>query len=150
MFTSLWFTVVVVYVAGMLIIGYPMARHSLKIFKDPERFSFFQRFLFFPVCECELVTENAIKKQKGYIKHSFLLGQDVYDSLHSDGDGAPIARYIILTMLCWPLRTSWLLLFQILVVIGLTLTTSMENLSRVLGWVSNLLAKKCPKCLQID
>ncbi len=104
MFSSGYFWIAT-YVIGMVVVGYPLAYISLKIWKGGKSTAF--SFLLFPhltVASRIGQIEVRAEKQTGLIE-LMLIGSETL-TVHSRENIEKRAKYIWITMLLWPLRIA--------------------------------------------
>jgi hypothetical protein len=99
-------TVIYIYLFGMILIGLPLGRYTLKIWKDPENFPQASRF-FFPLSS-ESVYEVGSNSSLGNIT-LFLLNHNVHCELKSGHLSFHSGIYILKVMLLWPILCVYLL-----------------------------------------
>ena len=112
----LWMLLVCGYILGTFLIGYPIAKASLHVWKHSKKYTF-ARFFLFPHTELFEDPWRRVGEEDSCNKLCFLK-EDVHTALSAstfefwekeEVMRAIIAKYIGRTMVVWPIRVCWLL-----------------------------------------
>lgn len=129
-----------VYVVGMPLIGYPMGKCSLKAWKYPSQYPIIGMIMF-PFNSAE----NIIGKREndGDGGNNVPLTMDMFNVHYALEQGVrlPIAQYLVMQMICWPLRVVFTL-------IASTLFFVFRQLGNLPTYGAKLLVR-CEKCTKI-
>jgi hypothetical protein len=130
------FALIGAYLIGMVLIGYPMGKWSLIAWKYPEKHRFISKVLF-PVNSASNTVGQVEYDFEGGSSHSVIMHMlDVDSSLHKN-DPLPLAQYIVLQMIFWPIRIAFTLVACTVITI-LSLPTQGAKL-----------LMRCKKCVEI-
>lgn len=149
MFVPLW-AIVTTYIVGMFVIGYPMGYYSLKAWKYyPESYSLGRKLLF------PIASKN--KKITNIDEASDFTEAFQLDKALKNNDDFTIMKYVIWTMLLWPIRFLYLLSFHTLALLWYTIVFIAKYilcpLLNAVGWILSTIVNHsakgflvCKKC----
>jgi hypothetical protein len=108
-----------IYVIGMVLIGFPVGKWSLRVWKNPKNYRNMSRVLFPLNSARNMVGKRvveAVMSSLGWEEYDNLpmaMGMfNVHDGLHNN-DPLPQAQYILLQMMVWPIRITYILVAPI-------------------------------------
>lgn len=131
------------YLTGMVLVGYPMGKWSLKAWKYPEKYPLLGKVLFPDNSATNRVgTKHTSEDIDGTFNNLPITMDmfDVHDALR-DNTPLPLAKYIVVQMMIWPVRVAF-------TVIACTLFFFFSQLGMMPTYGAKLLMH-CKKCTEI-
>ncbi len=148
-FIPLW-VILTTYFIGMFIIGYPMGYFSIKVWKYYSDGYSLLRNLLFPIASKDKKITNI--DDASDFTEAFQLGKAL-----KNNDDFALMRYVIWTMLLWPIRFLYLLSFHTLTLLWYAIVFIVKHilcpLLNAVGWILNTIVNHsakgflvCKKC----
>lgn len=138
------FVLFLIYSVGLIVVGVPLGLGSLAVLRDPKHHRLLAPVLF------PFTDENDIGRYDWedpeyhngapYPSEALLVSWEELRRGFEQHDSTPIVRYVTLTALCWPLRSTWIVTVLALEVIGLFLSRSWALISAVIDRFVSLIA----------